>query len=249
MVTATSCTSKNTSHRTHLSYHWKKGGEYEESTRNSWDPQISRGAASTQKTEPKSQSQPPPSFKNSSTESSALYHSAEFSSYTKCRAGVSPKLFKAVEHCPSHDPMISQRNSPLPHRRCKCCAERYSTAWYTTSHRSEALCCPSIAQWRRLPRVHETHRSAECLPERDTLLPTGEGRLLPLCRSSIDLLQGFDLSTELSTVLSTLSKSKLKQKRDPTQDLKVDSHTNTRLCVTGSFWPRICTPCQGGPRK
>lgn len=89
--------------------------------------------------------------------------------------------------------------------------------------------------------VHETHRSAECLPERDTLLPTGEGRLLPLCRSSIDLLQGFDLSTELSTVLSTLSKSKLKQKRDPTQDLEVDNQTITRLCLTGSFRPLICT--------
>ena len=84
-----------------------------------------------------------------------------------------------------------------------------------------------------------THRRAECLPERDTLLPTGEGRLLPLCRSSMDRLQGFDLSTELSTVLSTLSKSKLKQKRNATQDL-IQIHTNTWMCKTCSFQLHIC---------
>ena len=86
-----------------------------------------------------------------------------------------------------------------------------------------------------------THRSAECLPERDTLLPTGEGRLLPLCRSSMDLLQGFDLSTELSTVLSTLSKSKLKQKRNATEDLKIHIDTNTWMCIPCSFLLYICT--------
>lgn len=80
--------------------------------------------------------------------------------------------------------------------------------------------------------VKETHRSAECLPERDTLLPTGEGRLLPLCRSSMDLLQGFDLSTELSMVLSTLSKSNLKQKRNATRDWEIHIDTNTWMCIT-----------------
>lgn len=89
--------------------------------------------------------------------------------------------------------------------------------------------------------IKGTHRSAECLPERDTLLPTGEGRLLPLCRSSMDLLQGLDLSTELSTVLSTLSKSKLKQKRNATEDLKIHIHTNTWMCITCSFLLYLCT--------
>lgn len=88
--------------------------------------------------------------------------------------------------------------------------------------------------------VQETHRSAECLPERDTLLPTGEGRLLPLCRSSMDLLQGFDLSTELSTVLSTLSKSKLKQKRNATRDLR-DSHLHKHMDVHNLFLLYACT--------
>lgn len=86
-----------------------------------------------------------------------------------------------------------------------------------------------------------THRSAECRPERDTLLATGDGRLLPLCRSSMDLLQGFDLSTELSTVLSTLSKSKLKQEQNATEDIKIQSHTNTWMWVTcSSFLVYIC---------
>lgn len=86
-----------------------------------------------------------------------------------------------------------------------------------------------------------THRSAECLPERDALLPTGEGRLLPLCRSSMDRLQGFDLSTELSTVLSTLSKSKLKQERYTTRDLTIHIHTDTQTCITCSFLVHTCT--------
>jgi len=97
--------------------------------------------------------------------------------------------------------------------------------------------------------VPGTHRSAECLPERDTLLPTGEGRLLPLCRSSMDLLQGFDLSTELSTVLSTLSKSKLKQKRNATEDLKSgQSHkyTDVRNWLLPMMHPR---PIMGSPCK
>lgn len=55
------------------------------------------------------------------------------------------------------------------------------------------------------------YRSVECRPERDTLLPTGEGRLLPLCRSSIERLQGLDLSIEFSTLFSKLSKSNLKE--------------------------------------
>lgn len=84
-------------------------------------------------------------------------------------------------------------------------------------------CCPSTSCQSCL-LIKRTHRSAECLPERETLLPTGEGRLLPLCRSSMDLLQGFDLSTELSTVLSTLSKSKLKQKRNAIEDWKIHIH-------------------------
>lgn len=41
------------------------------------------------------------------------------------------------------------------------------------------------------------------------LFPTGEGRLLPLCRSSMERLQGLDLSMELSTLFSRLSKSNL----------------------------------------
>lgn len=70
----------------------------------------------------------------------------------------------------------------------------------------------SASHYRKYPDflAKETHLRAECLPERVTLLPTGEGRLLPLCKSSMDLLQGLDFSTELSTVLSTFSKSKLK---------------------------------------
>lgn len=55
------------------------------------------------------------------------------------------------------------------------------------------------------------YRSVECLPEREALLPTGEGKLLPLCRSSIDRLQGLDLSMEFSTLFSKLSKSNLKE--------------------------------------
>lgn len=55
------------------------------------------------------------------------------------------------------------------------------------------------------------YRSVECLPEREALLPTGEGKLLPLCRSSIERLQGLDLSIEFSTLFSKLSKSNLKE--------------------------------------
>lgn len=46
------------------------------------------------------------------------------------------------------------------------------------------------------------------------LLPTGEGKLLPRCRSSIDRLQGLDLSMEFSTLFSKLSKSKLQGNRN-----------------------------------
>jgi len=91
-----------------------RGEENEESTRNPWDPQISRGAASTQKTEPKSRSQYLPGFENLSMESAALYHlAAEFSFCTKWRAGVSQKLFKPVEYGPGDDPMNSRRNFPF----------------------------------------------------------------------------------------------------------------------------------------
>lgn len=45
------------------------------------------------------------------------------------------------------------------------------------------------------------------------LLPTGEGKLLPRCRSSMDRLQGFDLSIEFSMLFSKLSKSNLKGNR------------------------------------
>ena len=57
------------------------------------------------------------------------------------------------------------------------------------------------------------YRKFECLPEREMLLPTGEGKLLPRCRSSIDRLQGLDLSIEFSTLFSKLSKSNLKGNR------------------------------------
>lgn len=53
------------------------------------------------------------------------------------------------------------------------------------------------------------YRKVECLPEREMLLPTGEGKLPPLCRSSIDRLQGLDFSIEFSTLFSKLSKSNL----------------------------------------
>lgn len=158
------------------------------------------------------------------------------------KCGVSRKLLNAVEYCPSDDPMKSWRNSHWHRWRRKCrrvdrTAARSPGA--ATQARRSAVPAPPTARASLL--VHGTHRSAECLPERDTLLPTGEGRLLPLCRSSMDLLQGFDLSTELSTVLSTLSKSKLKQKRNATEDLKVHGHANTRMCVTCSFLWRIRT--------
>lgn len=58
------------------------------------------------------------------------------------------------------------------------------------------------------------YRNVECLPEREMLLPTGEGKLLPRCRSSIDRLQGLDLSMEFSTLFSKLSKSKLQGNRN-----------------------------------
>lgn len=103
-------------------------------------------------------------------------------------------------------------------------------------HQKQEFCCPWVAYPLASLLTKGTHRSAECLPERDTLLPTGEGRLLPLCRSSMDLLQGFDLSTELSTVLSTLSKSKLKQKRNAAEALTVHSHTSTGMCIPYSSW-------------
>lgn len=64
------------------------------------------------------------------------------------------------------------------------------------------------------------HRKVECLPEREMLLPTGEGKLLPRCRSSIERLQGLDLSIELSTLFSKLSKSNLKGNRNSGLDGK-----------------------------
>lgn len=127
------------------------------------------------------------------------------------------------------------------HRKCKCCVARYSIT--RPRHISEArdACVPASPTTSASFLIKGTHRSAECLPERDTLLPTGDGRLLPLCRSSMDLLQGFDLSTELSTVFSTLSKSKLKQKKNATEGLKIHIHTNTWTCVTCSFLLQTCT--------
>lgn len=58
------------------------------------------------------------------------------------------------------------------------------------------------------------------------LLPTGEGKLLPLCRSSIDRLQGLDLSIEFSTLFSKLSKSNLKRNRNSSAGLdRKDAHS------------------------
>lgn len=99
------------------------------------------------------------------------------------------------------------------HWKYRCCVAGYSTTWPRIITEVRDPFVPVYPTKFASLLIKGTHRSAECLPERDTLFPAGEGRLLPLCRSSMDLLQGFDLSTELSIVLSTLSKSKLKQQQ------------------------------------
>lgn len=55
-----------------------------------------------------------------------------------------------------------------------------------------------------------SHLNVECLLDLEMLLPvTADERLFPPWRSSIDRLQGLDLSTELSVLFSELSPSYL----------------------------------------
>lgn len=153
-------------------------------------------------------------------------------------------LNEGVVFAVSYLKALSSAQQMIPWTPVGICIWNCPTAWVIrvihTQPRILNRSCPNVSYQTRLFLNPGTHRRAECLPERDTLLPTGEGRLLPLCRSSMDRLQGFDLSTELSIVLSTLSKSKLKQKRNATQDL-IQIHTNTRMCKTCSFQLHICT--------
>lgn len=167
---------------------------------------------------------------------------AELTLCAEWRNGVSWKLLNATEHGPRDDPRNLQRNLHFE------MTGNGSAMWQDTAIRwprviadARGSAVPVYPATCASLLVKETHRSAECLPERDTLLPTGEGRLLPLCRSSMDLLQGFDLSTELSTVLSTLSKSNLKQKRDARRDWEIHIYTNSWMCITCSFLLYVCT--------
>ena len=154
------------------------------------------------------------------------------------KSSMCSELLKGIEYCPTDDPMNSCRNPHLESLITQVLWDKIQVIH--TQPRILNRSCLNVSYQTRLFLNPGTHRRAECLPERDTLLPTGEGRLLPLCRSSMDRLQGFDLSTELSTVLSTLSKSKLKQKRNATQDL-IQIHTDTWMCKTCSFQLHICT--------
>lgn len=79
---------------------------------------------------------------------------------------------------------------------------------YKPQQMNESL-CPS-------ERLCVSYRIVECRPRVMPLPVMGDGKVLPPCRSSIERLQGFDLSIIASGLFSTRSPSNLLHRRKTT---------------------------------